>query len=82
MLRTCEALKSDASEIVAFASQPLCINYQVMSENPTNRTSIRLQCTESECVVLHIRYSARLRDVYYENPRSWRGPHENLSVAP
>ena len=36
MLGTCEALKSDASEIAAFASQPLCINYQVMSENPTN----------------------------------------------
>ena len=35
MLGTCEALKSDASEIAAFASQPLCINYQVISENPT-----------------------------------------------
>ena len=32
MLGTCEALKSDASEIAAFASQPLCINYQVISE--------------------------------------------------
>ena len=33
MLGTCEALKSDASEIAAFASQPLCINYQVISNN-------------------------------------------------
>ena len=31
MLGTCEALKSDASEIAAFASQPLCINYQLSS---------------------------------------------------
>ena len=40
MLGTCEALKSDASEIAAFASQPLCINYQVISENPTIYTYV------------------------------------------